>query len=231
MKENKTKLQGQIILAVVFVMFTVVAFAIPFEQNGVFWLAYLFTAVAIGAQIYVFKIAFEKGKKVKSALYGFPIIRIGLIYLVIQLVAGLIFMAVAAIAPVWLAILVFVLILGVAAIGLISTEIMRDEVERQDTVLKKDTTVMRELQSRAALFVGQCGDSEAKAELKKLSEAMRYSDPVSHESLSSIESELACAIDELESAVARGESEIVIAQCRKASNLLESRNRLCKLNK
>lgn len=231
MKENKTKLQGLIILAIVFVMFTVVAFAIPFVKNGVFGLAYLFTAVAIGAQVYVFKVAFQNGKKVKSTLYGFPIIRIGLIYLVTQLAAGLIFMAVAAIAPVWLAILVFALILGLAAIGLVATEVMRDEVERQDTVLKKDTTVMRELQSRAALLAGRCGDPAAKAELEKLSEAMRYSDPVSHESLQEVEANLIAAMDELEGAIADGNAPAVTALCAKTSGLLEARNHLCKLNK
>lgn len=231
MKADKNQLRGIIILAIVFVAFTVLAFALPFVMNGVFWLAYIFTALAILAQGYIFHIAFDKGEPVKSKLYGFPIARIGFVYMVAQLVVGLLFMALAKYAPVWLAVVVFVLVLAAAAVGFIAADVMRDEVEEQDVQLKKDVMLMRSMQSKAAYIASQCACPDAKAELEKFSEELRYSDPVSSEATAEAEASLAAMVDELQAVVIEGDGAAARVLCVKARAALAERNRLCKLNK
>ena len=63
-------------------------------------------------------------------------------------------------------------------------------VERQDAQLKTDVAAMRALQSRAAALVSRCEDAALKADAQKLSDAFRYSDPVTNAATKDIEHEL-----------------------------------------
>jgi len=230
MKLNKNMIRVCVTLAVVLAVFCVVAFALPFVKNGVFWVSLIMGVVAIAAQLYVMKTAFAKGESARSKFYGWPIARVGVIYLAVQLVLSLLFMGLAKWVPLWVVIVVCAALLGVAAIGFIATDATRDEIERQDVKLKKDVTAMRDLQSKARAMVGQL-DGEAGQALNKLSDELRFSDPVSSDSVQEIEAELAKCLDTLQQAVVDGDSDAVLTLCRKASLTLAERNRLCKLNK
>lgn len=231
MKISKLGKQGYLILLLVFALFSAAAFLIPFPKTGVFWIAYLFAVIAIAAQAYVFHLSAGKGEDVKSKFYGFPIAKLGLIYLVVQAVISLALMALAGRAPLWLAALLCIAPLCVAGIGLITADVMRDEIVRQDEALKKDVTVMRSLRSRANQLVGQCRDAKVSKDLKKLAEALRYSDPVSGEELREIERELTECVTDLELAVTEDNGSAAESLIHRANTLLAERNRLCKLSK
>lgn len=231
MKLNEKEKKGVLVLALLFVVYTLIVLAVPFAKGGMFWLTYLFTAAAFGVQAYVFKLSFEKEAGAKSKFYGFPIARVGVLYLAVQIVLGLVFMALAVVAPVWLALVLYLALLVAAAVGVIATDSIRDEVERQDTQLKKDVATMRALQSKAAALPARCEDAEAKAALEKLAEEFRYSDPVSAPALADLETDMAATMEELSAAVTDGDNAAVLALCKKISATLAERNRLCKLNK
>lgn len=231
MKLNEKEKKGLLVLALLFVVYTLIVLAVPFAKGGMFWLTYLFTAAAFGVQAYVFKLSFEKEAGAKSKFYGFPIARVGVLYLAVQIVLGLVFMALAAVAAVWLALVLYLALLVAAAVGVIATDSIRDEVERQDTQLKKDVATMRALQSKAAALPARCEDTTAKAALEKLAEEFRYSDPVSAPALADLETDMAAIMEELSAAVTDGDNAAVLALCKKISATLAERNRLCKLNK
>lgn len=231
MKLNEKEKKGILVLALLFVVYTLIVLAVPFAKGGMFWLTYLFTAAAFGVQAYVFKLSFQKEAGAKSKFYGFPIARVGVLYLAAQIVLGLVFMALAAVAPVWLALVLYLVLLAAAAVGVIATDSIRDEVERQDTQLKADVAAMRALQSHAAALPARCEDTTAKAALEKLAEEFRYSDPVSAPALADLETDMAAIMEELSAAVTDGDNAAVLALCKKISATLAERNRLCKLNK
>lgn len=85
MKLSKGKFQTILILAIVLAAYLVLAFVIPFAKTAVFWLALVFTLAAFGVQLYVLKLSFTKGKDARSKFYGFPIARIGVVYLIVQI--------------------------------------------------------------------------------------------------------------------------------------------------
>ena len=64
-----------------------------------------------------------------------------------------------------------------------------------------------------------------------LAEDLGYSDPVGSAALEETERDLSALVDELQSAVADGDSEATRQLCRRASAVLAERNRLCKLSK
>ena len=218
-----------VITAVVFLAFSAIAFLPPFTMNGVFWIAYIFGNIAIAAQIYAYPKAFA-GDGAKSKFYGFPVARVSTVYLIAQLVLSLILMIASAVVPVWVAAIVCVLILCAAAVGLVGTEIAREEVQRQDVQVKKDTTAMRTMQAKVKALAANC-PAEAKPELEKLAEAFRFSDPVSNDATKELEAKLAVRLDDLGDAIAEKNTENISGQITKLSMLLAERNAACKANK
>lgn len=229
--KNKNTVRGYIILGITLAAWLVIVLAVPFVKNTAYWLSFAFTVIAFAAQLYVFKISFRNGESTRSKFYGFPIARIGVVYLAVQLVLGLLVMALAKWIPAWVGAVVFVIVLAVAAVGCIAADMMRDEVERQDVQLKKDVSAMRAMQSKANALVNQCDAPELKNELEKLAEGFRFSDPVSSEALADIEASLSACLDELQRSLTDGDMDSAAVLCRRAKAALSERNRLCKLNK
>ena len=224
---KKETIRWGIGLGVLLVLYILVAFLIPFVHTATFWVSFVFTLIAFAVVAASMYIAFVKNPDAKSRFYGFPLAKIGAIYGLVQLVAGFIFMALAAYAPVWAAVLVYAIALGAVVIGLISAEAVVSEIHAQDNKLKKDVSLMRSLQSK----VNQIAAQSENADVKALADEFRYSDPVSNDAIADAEADLAAAVDELQSAYVDGDSEAVAKLCRRASALLAERNRLCKLNK
>lgn len=228
---SKSKLRWPIIVGTLFVVYTVISFALPLTMNGVFWLSYLATVLAIFAQLYFAKVAFLDAKSIQSKFYGFPIIRIGAIYLTLQVVAGLVFMVLATVIPVWVPIIIYVVLIAFALIGTISAETMREEIQRQDEKLRVNVSTMRSLQSQANSLVGLCKDDDLQKKVKAFAEELRYSDPVSSEKTETLEMELAALIGDLQNAVIENDMTSVDALLGKLTVALAERNRVCKLGK
>ena len=228
---EKNGMRGYIVDAIVFVVFSVIAFAAPFAKTGVFWMAYIFGVIAIVYQIYVFQISFNQGDDVKSKFYGFPIARVGVIYLAVQLVLSLIEMCLATIVPMWVSVIINVLPIAFALIGCIAAEVMRDEIVRQDIKIKTDVGNMRAVQSQTASFVGMCQDAEAKKLLQDLADDFKYSDPVSSEATKDVETELKFLVEEIQRALVDGDMKSVEGFLVRARAGLAERNRVCKLGK
>ena len=231
MKKSTTR--WWIVWVVILVVYNVIVFAAPFPKTLAFFLSWVFSLIAIAAQIYVIRTAFYQGERAKSKFYGFPIAKIGGIYLTAQLALGLAFMALglAVLVPVWIPLVLYAVLLGVAAAGLISAEATRDEIVRQDVALKKDVSRMRALQSKAASMVQLAQDDSLRTALEKFSENIRFSDPVSSAALEDAEADLAACIDDLQQAVLDNDCEAALLLEKKAGMLLTERNRLCKLEK
>ena len=231
---NKNKLRFYLIIGIIFALFSVIAFAIPFEKNTVFWMSYAFTVIALAAQLVVQPRALDlDGQDVRSKFYGFPLTRIATAYLVVQLILSLTFMVLCKYVDVktWVPLVAYVLIFGISAIGFIAADAMKEEVERQDTVHKANVGTMRALQSKAVFVASQCEDAETKKTLDSFSEALRFSDPVSNAATADIEENLTGLLEELGSVVLDKDYPAAKTLCARASTLLADRNRMCKLNK
>ena len=228
---TKNVSRGLIVLAIVLAVFSLIAFAAPFAHTAVFWIGYGFGVFAILFQLYIFKASFAGNSDAKSRFYGFPIARLGVYYLIAQLILSIIEMALAGLIPAWPAVIVNALALAIALIGCITTETMRDEIVQQDNKLKKNVSAMRELQSMAASMVGQCSDDEMKSIVKKVADELRFSDPVSSEATAELEDELRCELVDIQQAIVEGDKDGAKALCGKLLGCLLERNRICSVNK
>lgn len=216
---------------IVLIVFAVISFLIPVPKNAVYWNAVGFMILAVLLMIYVMKTAFGNGTSAKSRFYGFPIAKVGASYLVVQVVLSIIFMLCAKWIPAWPVVVTSLILFLIAAVGVVATESVRDEIVRQDNKLQADTSCMSTLRSIVYPLPTQCNDLGSLDALKKLADEFRYSDPVSSDSLGPVEQELEGLVEKLQMAVADGKADEIIRLCNDTSRVLAERNRLCKLNK
>lgn len=224
---KKDTLRAAIVTAVILIGYNFAVFMIPCLKTPTFWVSWGFTLLAFviaGIAIYI---SMMKRPDAKSRFYGFPVARIAFIYLVVQIAVGGICMALGNIIPWWAATVLDAIGMGLAVIGLVSTEAVVSQIHVQDAKLKKDVSLMRSLQSKVNQIAAQSDDVAIKA----LADEFRYSDPVSSEALADVERDLSAAVDELQAAFVDGDHNAMAQLLRKASALLAERNRLCKLNK
>ena len=225
-----------IIVLVTFALFVLLSLMIPFERSNVFWLSFAFGLAALASQIYVFYTAYKSDHPVKSRFYGYPIMRVGLVYMYIQIPLSFIFMALGFAQfdvdeIFWIPLTIYLILLGFFIVGLLSTEMVRDKIEAQDDALKAKTSAIRALSGKMANVTAMCADPTAKRAVNELAEKIRYSDPMSSEATEGLDRSLFASVNELRDAVAAGNYDAAVRLCGSIEATLAERNRLCKMTK
>ena len=222
MKKNSTK--GYVILGILFALISVIAFAIPTTKTTTFWIAYAFTVVAFTAQIAIWKIALGKEDTLKSKFLGFPIVHIGIVYLILQIIAFAVFMFLPML-PSWSVVVICSIIVGVSVVCMIATDTGDEEIKRVETKVQKKVFYIRELQADIELVSASEKDDEIKTALIQLAEKIRFSDPMSNEQLTDLENMISVKVAELKTATNKAE---LITEL---NSLLDERNKKCKILK
>ena len=221
---NKNKGMAYASLAIAFVLFNVVAFIIPSVKASAFWVAYVFTDIAFVLQIAIWESAFNDTKILRSKFLGISLISVGLIYLIIQIIAFAIFMALPLTAS-WSAFVSCTLILGLSAICLIGTEVAKEEINRIEEKVEKKVFYIKSLQVDVEMLAGTETDTATKSALMQLAERIRYSDPMSDEQLTDIERQITEEITKLKSSTDKAK---IINEL---NSLLDERNKKSKILK
>ena len=226
---NKTK--SIVILILIAVVFTAFAFLVPFPKTPALFIAYITGLIAIALQIPIFKMSFDGRDQLNSKFLGFPVFRVGYYYLGIQMALSLLIFALGFIGfPAWLAALLCIIVLCGAVACSIAADVARETNERIEYKQKADTGFMTQLRERASALVNLTSDSELKTQLQKLSEDIRFSDPVSSPAIANEEQALSSTFNALETAVKSG-SENTSELCEEVARSLAVRNGACKANK
>ena len=221
MKKNSTK--GYVILGILFALISIIAFAVPTVKTATFWIAYVFTAAAFAAQIIIWRTALGK-ETLKSKFLGFPVVHIGIVYTVIQVIAFAVFMFVPTL-PAWSAIVVCSVIAGISAVCMISADAGRNEIERVEAKVQKKVFYIRELQADIELLADNETNADVKKALTQLAEKIRFSDPMNNEQLADLEDKISTKIEELKTTSSQLE---IITEL---NSLLDERNKKCKFLK
>lgn len=220
----KNKNLGYVVLGILLVLVSLIAFVVPTEKTGTFWIAYVFTAIAIVAQIVIWKNALGKEDTLKSKFLGLPIVHVGIVYLVVQIVAFAVFTAVPAL-PIWSAIVACAAILGFSVIFMIAGEAGHGEIERVEAKVQKKVFFIKELQADVELLINRETNTEIRDALQQLAEKIKFSDPMSNDALAEVEEAITAKIAELKSASDK------IAVIQELNSLLMKRNKKAKILK
>lgn len=222
MKKNSSR--GYLVLGILFVLVSAIAFAVPLAKNAAFWISYAFTVIAFAAQIIIWKSTLGRAESLKSKFLGFPIVHIGIVYLTVQIIALAVFLLIPTL-PIWSAVAACAVVAGVSAVCIIASDVGRSEIERVSAKGREKTFYIKQLQTEVELLAGAETDASTKSALAQLTEKIRYSDPMSDEQITDIENRITAKIAELKSSADK--TEII----NELNSLLDERNRKCKLLK
>lgn len=222
MKKNSSK--GYLILGILFVLVSAIAFAVPLAKTAAFWFSYGFAVIAFAAQLIIWKAALGRSESLKSKFLGFPVVHIGIVYLIVQVIALAVFLFIPAL-PIWSAVVACAVVAGVSAVCMIASDVGRSEIERVSAKVQEKTFYIKQLQADVELLASTETDTVIKSALMQLAEKIRYSDPMSDEQLADIEDRIAVKIAELKSSADK------VKIINELNSLLDERNRKIKISK
>ncbi len=223
------------IVAIIAIMFSVLAFAIPFEKKNfaAFITAYIGVIVALLVQCYVGFLVFKKSTTLRSKIYGIPVIRVSVIYFILQLITSIllivinIFVAV----PVFIPVVILVILTGLAAIGVLLTIGAKDIIESIEKEEKAKTEFMNNFKIEVESLENKSSDEAFNKDIHKFVEKVKYSDPMSANELVDVESEISIKYRTLKDNILSDKLDDAKKDLIEINDLVDKRNRLCKLNK
>lgn len=223
---GKKSLYGYILLVLVFIIY--IAATMPFPKTDIFWIAFVFSLVAFFSQFYTIHVLTKRQARIKDRFYDYPLLRVNVLYLVLQLGVSLLLMFLSVKVPIFAAVLVEVILLAIAVAGNFAVKAAGGEVIRQEMQLKKELVKMEELQEKIRRLIAQCDEGKMKEILQRLAEEVRYSNPVSNDISEEIEEEITVLFSEIEERILDDDLENTEALCDRMKGLLRERDRICR---
>ena len=219
-----------ILWLVLLALFNVIAFVsvgwIGYEKyTPSFWIGYGFIMASFFGQLGCAWAAF-RAENLQKLFYNIPLFRVSYAGLIASFVVGGLCMLISPL-PYWVGILTCAITLALMIHAENKAALAAQLVAEVDEKVKTNTYFIRSLTADAEGLMAKALP-ENKAACKKVYEALRYSDPMSHEALADIEGEISLRFAALEAAGADAEFSAVADEL---CALIADRNRKCKVLK
>ena len=221
--------------AILVAMFNGVVFLLPKQIAGVttlggaFWPGYVFITLALLGQLLCAYVAF-KAENQQKFFYRWPLISISYTATIVSAVVGALAMVIPGI-PNWLGAILCVLILGFSAIALLSAKTAANVVGDIDDKIQVQTFFIKSLTTDVQALMMAASSDDMRTEIKKVYEAVRYSDPMSQSALAGIEAQITLKFQELSQAVGEQNLQGVQTATQALLILVDNRNKQCRLLK
>ena len=221
-----------LIWAIGFAIFNLVAFVPVVSIEGAeisssYVIATIFCDIMFFAQLGCGYFAFKPENKQK-VFYNIPIVTTSLMSLLVTIIVAVV-LALIPDVPNWLTALVLAIVTLISVVAILKSHFVAETISKIDDKVKAKTFFIKNLTVDAETLISKASTDEAKAEAKKVYEAIHYSDPMANDELSSLESEITSKFNAFSNAVVSGEA---LEETSKALLILiEERNNKCKLLK
>ena len=223
-----------VIWAIMLALFNIIAFVSKSflgdeKYTASFWIGYIFITLAFLGQLTCSYYALKE-TSIQKTFYNISLFKTSYTGLVLTLIFGGLCMIISPL-PYWVGVILCAVVLGFNAIAVVKVTVAIDAVEKIDEKVKAQTLFIKSLTVDAESLMARAKSDEIKAECKKVYEAVRYSDPMSNDVLSSIESEITIKFAKLSEAVVEDNAEKVSEIAGEVVLLVGERNKKCKLLK
>ncbi len=216
---------GIMIAAYHVILFAVCGFA---GHTAVFWISWIFMLLAFAAMVVSCVILEQRGLFLRDWLFGFPIIKHSIVYIIVELLVSCIFIIFEKkVSWNWAFGLQF-LMFCLYGVCVVSCFLSKETIGDVHIKVSDKTRFIKLLGVDAQMLVEKCSDTETKRECHKFAEAVRYSDPMSSEALFELEKELALTVSQCDKAIEANDFVTAKVLCAKAILQLTERNKKCK---
>ena len=229
MKKGKVSAGICLIYLILLGVFNLLVFTIFKTRTSVFWLSYGFMTEAFVVQIISMLLAF-KTADVETAFFGIPLASFSIYYLCAALIVGAVFMIFQK-AGFVLALVIQVLLLAAFLIIAIISLLARDTVQAVGENVKRNVTNLKSVLVDIEMLAFSCAEPELKQALMKLADTVKYSDPMSNESVELIEQRIMRKISELRVSMDGRQTSDALQACKDLEQLYVERNKKLALSK
>lgn len=223
-----------IVWVIVLVIFNLIWFIVPESVSGAdrkeanFWIGYIFTTLSLLGHLACVYYAFKRG--INNMFYNFNLVDVSYSSLLSMLFVSSLVMLIKAI-PVWLGVLLCLVILLLNIIAIVKAAAPAAMVSAIDKKIKTQTLFVKSLSVDAQGLVNRAQTEESKNICTQVYEAIRYSDPMSNDALSGIESQITIKFASFSEAVTGNNDDVIKAQSKELLALIADRNNRCKILK
>ena len=223
MKKKSSLITSSYLIA--FMLYIVLVLLLVNDKNIIFWLGFIFTLIAF--LIVVVTILLIRNDDKRDSFFYLPLILVENVYLGIQLVVNVIlFMTEMTVKVAFITEVIPLGVFGIIACltigGRRSGENLRGETVRKTSYILQLEMIVQDCEQKV-------NDNGLKHELSRLKEKVHFSDPMSHEELSTQEEKILRIAEKIQGEIF--EIEVAKENCSQLELLLDERNRRCKLLK
>lgn len=225
------KKNGYLMIAaflIIIALYNIVLFSIVQNYTPTFWSAYGFTILAMIVASITYPLSLKGGKD--ASFLNVPIIFVATAYFFVQLLLGVVLMAIPNLSIVFSNI-VQIIVLAAFLIISIGGLIGKNVTVATEREVREKVFYIKSLAADVEGLVANVSDSTHQKALTNLSEAIRYSDPMGHPSLNDLNQEITTKVSSLTDSVKRGSTDKIAESCAEIERLVADRNRKCKLMK
>lgn len=230
MKIRKKRHFFVLVLFVGIALYNFCVFILIKKYTNVFWGSYIFTMLAFLIQIFLPFILSKDTDIRRDRFLEVPFMIYSGVYLIVQLSISIVFMLIPFSFKVTLIVQIIVLALFFM-ITLISL-FGKEHVAGMDTYIQRTSGFIRDLTMKAENLYNSEMDEVKKAELKKLYEVIRYSDPMgTTREICSLDEQINNAFNLVSSNIDRKSLQELKGEIKDLADLVAKRNAFCKSSK
>lgn len=228
-QKNKNTIGFGLIYVILLGVFNLLVFTIFKNHSSVFWISYTFMTLAFAVQIISMFLSF-KTSDVETAFFGIPLASFSVYYLCAELVIGAIFMIFQQ-AGFTLALVIQAAVLAIFLVVAIISLMARDTVREIGNNIKEKVADLRSVLIDVEMMRDGCSDPELREKLRKLSETVKYSDPMSNEAVADVEQRIKRQVSELRVYLDNSQLADAAQACKELELLYAERNKKLAMSK
>ena len=230
--KKTTKSRGLlgIIPVLIFIIYSILMFWIFDQSKTMFKLCYVFSVVATALAAFMPVFMIKPQNTAKTIFNRFSLAMFTSLYFGIQLVLGFV-LTLLGFLPTVIGVILELALAFIYAIGIITSSLGIDYIKDLEKEQKEKVYFIKSIAVDIEGLVNKVQDAELKKKLEKLSETARYSDPMSHQSLSGLESQISIKVEALKASINEGKLETVENDCKAIEDMFNERNEKCKIFK
>ena len=229
-QKNKNGLLTALIYLVIFAAYNLMVFMIFKGYNAVFWISYGFMTAAFLLHI-VCVVSILRNVSVKAVFFGIPLLSFSIYFVCAELFSSLVFMIFKSMASVKIAILIQALLLCIFVVIAIISIMTRDVVQGVDDRIRENVSFIKGINVDVEMLMQRSTAADLTGALKKLSETIKYSDPMTNRVVAVQEQMIMQSMAELRSAFDSGDSSRTKELCAKIELLFIERNKKLMVSK
>ena len=214
---------------IIYAVYNMLVFIVFQERNAIFWTSYVFFMLAFILHMVCVFYSF-KGRDVKAAFFGIPLVSLSNYFVLAELFVSLVFMIFRKSAGMKLCVAIQVILLAIYLIVSIVSLASKTYTSNVTEQITEDQRHIQNIRGELESLMQQCQHAEAREILRKAAEAARYADQRSGKSVEQIDRQIERTLEGIENAYNNGDLNELEQKCTEWTNELTNRNKILNIN-